>query len=349
MTITANVTGYYYARIVNSDNSNPASKTYCFGANEIIPPTPTVTSTFTPPGGDECEYNSTLATACLIGPDETKSLDFVPSYGSQQDTDVFRLWVKPGIFYTCETLNLSAVNDTNIILLDGNGNAFNPPIGNDDRAKGDLSSKVEYLSTYTGWLYIMVGPVNPPPFDDADQYTYDLLCTALAATATPTPRPTLPPAPPGTGVGVPTVTPTPFIFPTFPPSPTPIDFSLFSTPVQPPPSVLFLPLPTETPVAGAERVASVRLTLYYDLNQNFTPELTEGIEDVAVALYDNRTGQLIQFGHTNEAGLLNFGAINVTGAVRIEVPFLNYSQIVVASSSNILLRIAPKPLPTGIP
>jgi hypothetical protein len=348
--ISANTDGFYFARILNRDPSNPADKKYCFEVNEIPPLTPSPTSTLATPAGDACEYNSTFDTACLIGPGQTLSLDFVPSFGSQQDTDIFKLWMKPGIFYTCETLNLSSVNDTNIILADGNGNYFDPPIGNDDRAQGDLSSQVSYLSTYTGWLYILVGPVNPPPPADAALYTYDLTCQAIAATPTPTPRPTFPPAPPGTGSGAATVTPTPIVFPTFPPSPTPIDFSQFSTPVpEAPPQVSFQPLPTTTPVSQGREATSVSLTLYYDANDNFEAELTEGIADVAVALYDNATGQLIQFGHTNEAGLLNFGSITASGAVRVEVPFLSYSQIVVGTSSNILLRIAPQPLPAGIP
>ncbi len=102
-------------------------------------------------------------------------------------------------------------------------------------------------------------------------------------------------------------------------------------------------------MAAEANGSSVSLTLYYDDNENFTPELSEGIVDVAVALYDNATGQLLQFGHTNEAGALNFGSVAVAGAVRIEVPFLNYSQIMMGTSSNILLRIAPRPLPSSIP
>ncbi len=343
----ANADGFYYAQIVNQDPTDPTNKTYCFGVDEIVPPTATPTRTPQPAGGDACEFNSTLETACLIGAGETKSLNFTPSYGSPQDTDMFKLWVKPGIFYTCETLNLSSVNDTNIILIDGNGNYFNPPIGNDDKAPGNLGSKVSYLSTYTGWLYIEVGPVNPPLYEESGLYTYDLTCQALVATPTATFVPRLPSS--GTG-GTTAATPTPFVFPTFPPSPTPIDLSLFATPTPAaPPQVQFQPLPTATPATSGQQISSVSVTLYYDDNRNFTPEATEGIVDVAIALYDNATGQLIQFGHTNEAGVLNFGSIAVAGAVRIEVPFLGYSQIIVGANNNILLRIAPQPLPDSIP
>lgn len=348
---TAATTGYYYARIINQDPSDPADKTYCLGIVEQVPPTPTPTSTFSPLAGDECEFNSLIEYACLLGVGETKSLDFMPSLGSPQDTDIFRMWIKPGIRYTCETFNLSSVNDTNMILLNANGDPFNPPIGNDDKAPGDLGSRTEYFSTYTGWLYIMVGPVNPPVIEEASLYTYDLTCQAEVATATPTPRPTSPPV---SGGGVPartpTPTPTPIIFPTFPPTPTPIDLSQLATALpQEPPVVQFEPLPTPTRAGADQQVSTVNVTLYYDENENFTPELTEGIVDVAVALYDQSNGQLLQFGHTNEAGMLSFGSIGVSGAVRVEVPFLKYTQVVLGTSTNILLRVAPQPLPGSIP
>ena len=79
------------------------------------------------------------------------------------------------------------------------------------------------------------------------------------------------------------------------------------------------------------------------------PELTEGIIDVAVALYDNSNGQLIAYGYTNDAGMLTVSNISTAGAVRVVVPFLNYSQLVVGETANILLRVAPQPLPVGIP
>ena len=99
---------------------------------------------------------------------------------------MFRMFVKPGLFYTCETIiPAGSAADTNIILLDANGNPFNPPIGNDDKALGDRSSRVSYLSTYTGNLYVEVGPVNPAEsLEEARDQTYQLTCTALAAMTT---------------------------------------------------------------------------------------------------------------------------------------------------------------------
>lgn len=345
---TADVDGFYFARIINKDPSDPANKTYCFRVETVAPFTPTPSQTPIP--GDECEFNSTFETACTIGDGETKSLTFVPTLGSERDTDVLRLLVKPGVTYTCETHNLSPVADTNIILFDHNQQPFNPWIGNDDRELGDRSSLVSYLSTYTGWLYIMIGPRITPPYEETPDHTYQVTCRSSVPTLTPSPTATVPVAPPPGG-GVPPVAPTPTMLIFTPePSITPIDLSFLTpSPSPTPPIIQFQPLPTATPFAGAEQVATINVTLYYDSNFNFMPELTEGIMGVAVALYDNATGGLIAFGYTNEAGMVRFDSIATSGAVRVVVPFLNYNQVVVGGSSNILLRIAPQPLPIGIP
>lgn len=350
VTIVANSNGYYYARIENRDPSDPADKTYCFEVREIAPPTPTPINTPPPLGTDDvlCEFNSTIEYACTIGLDKVYNFNFVPVFGSHQDTDMFRIWMKPGIEYTCETtIPDGSLADTNIIFLDHNGNDFQPNLGNDDKALGDLGSKLSYLSSYTGWLHVEVGPVNVPPLEEANQYTYQLTCTSTTATATPTAVPTSA----FTGGGVPFVpTATPLVFPTFPPTPTPIDLSSFNTPLPPtPPAVQFQPLPTSTPLSGGARTSTINVTIYYDQNENFMPELTEGIMDTAVSLYANSSGELISFGYTNEAGMIRFDSISIAGAVRVVVPFLNYTQIVTGDSANILVRIAPQPLPVGIP
>ena len=343
VTTRADVDGFYYIRVINNDPSDPANKRYCLEINEVAPPTPPPAF---PPGADACEFNSTFETACVIGEGQTLNLTFVPTLGSEQDTDKFRLWIKPGIFYTCETLNLSPVTDTNMILYDGNTNPFNPWIGNDDKAPGDFGSRVTYLSTYTGWLYVEVGPVNPPEsLEVAAQHTYDLTCTGIVATPTPTATPTV--LPPAGGGGFPVATAVPTGTPE--PTATPFDISIFFTPTPaPPPVIQIQPLPTATAFAAGQEV-TINVTLYYDSNLNFMPELTEGIADVAIALYDNATGQLLAYGQTNEAGMIRFSSINTSGAVRVVVPFLGYSQTVPGGSTDILLRVAPQPLPIGIP
>ncbi len=238
------------------------------------------------------------------------------------------------------------MTDTNIIFLDANGGDFNPQLGNDNKAPGDLGSRLSIVAPYTGYLTILVGPVNPVPVADADRFTYTLSCvSSVPPTVTPTLAPSTGGGGTGTGVivpALPTVTPLP--------TPTPFDLSAILTP-QPVviPIVTVVPLPTATPAQGGQDTSTVNVTVYYDANFNFTPEATEGIIDVAVALYDNTNGRLIAFGYTDELGMVRFESIVSTGAIRVEVPLLNYTQIVGPGESTIALRVAPLPLPIGIP
>ena len=127
--------------------------------------------------------------------------------------------------------------------------------------------------------------------------TYTLACTS---TVPPTATPTTPFVPPVTGGGggggvAPTITPLP--------TPTPFDFAQLLTPSPVViPEVTIQPLPTATPATSAQDSSTVNVTVFYDSNFNFTPEINEGIQDVAVALYDNTNGRLLAFGYTNQAG-----------------------------------------------
>jgi len=331
---SAKTDGNYYARITNKSGGDPANKTYCFEINQIQgTPTSTPLPTRTlVPGTDICEYNGDFDSACLIGAGETYDMNFVPFSGEGIDNDFYRIWIKPGLLYTCETFNLSSVNDTNMILYDQNQNGID---GNDDREHGDFSSKVSYFSTYTGWLFVLVGPVAPPEYALSFLYTYSLKCTETVATPTPTPRPTL-----FSGGGFvpnpPTATPTPA-----PTDPTPIGAVTVevATPTATP-NILVVPLPTSTSPAVAGREISFDLTVYYDINVNFTPELTEGVEDVGVAIYDNTSNELLAFGYTNEAGTIRFSSLAVSGMIRISIPFLQFSQVA-SGDSNVFIRVAP--------
>ncbi len=93
-------------------------------------------------------------------------------------------------------------------------------------------------------------------------------------------------------------------------------------------------------MAAAGREISFELTVYYDSNLNFTPELTEGVEDVGVAIYDNMTNELLAFGYTNEAGTIRFSSLTVTGMIRISIPFLQFNQIA-TGDSNVFIRVSP--------
>jgi hypothetical protein len=107
-------------------------------------------------------------------------------------------------------------------------------------------------------------------------------------------------------------------------------------------------LPTATSAAPPQQEILVEVSVYYDRNLNYMAELTEGIIDIVVALYDDRSGQLLSYGYTNEAGNVRFPPVSASGAVRVVVPYLNYSQVT-NESTVIQLRVAPRPLPGGIP
>lgn len=344
--VQAASTGIYYARVVNKSPADAANKTYCLAIDAMEQPTVTPTPTLFPTraGSDACEPNGTLPIACLFGENQSQAFNFVPPFNDGPDQDFYRIWVKPGTTITCETNELSSVTDTNMIFLGPNGEDFNPQLGNDDKAPGDKGSRLTYTSTYTGWLHVLVGPVNPVPLAQAAQFTYTLACTStVPPTATPTTRPV---TGGGGGGGVVPIAPTITPFPT----PTPIDLSAILTPSPVVvPEVTIQPLPTATPPVGSQGVSTVNVTVYYDSNFNFTPEVNEGIIDVAVALFDNANGRLIAFGYTNQAGVVRFDAVPSSGSVRVEVPLLSFSQIVGPGESNIAVRVAPLPLPIGIP
>ncbi len=343
--VRANTTGLYFARVVNKSPADAANKTYCLMVDAMDEPTPTPTPTLLPTraGSDACEPNGQLAIACLFGENQSQQFNFVPPFREGPDQDFYRIWVKPGTTITCETTELSSVTDTNMIFLGPNGEDFNPQLGNDDKAPGDKGSLLTYTSTYTGWLHVLIGPVNPVPLAQAAQFTYTLACTS---TVPPTATPTLPPTTGGGGGGVIPIAPTITPFPT----PTPFDLSAILTPSPVViPEVTIQPLPTATPPVGSQGVSTVNVTVFYDSNFNFTPEINEGIIDVAVALFDNTNGRLIAFGYTNQAGSVRFEAVPSSGAVRVEVPLLSFSQIVGPGESNIAVRVAPLPLPIGIP
>jgi hypothetical protein len=336
--IFTGVSGFYFARVTNQSPLDSANRTYCLEVRELAwTPTPTRV-----PGADACEPNGTFETACTLGIGETFNANFVPVLDRGPDQDYYRFWVKPG-FYTCQTSNLSPVNDTNIILYNQDRAGL---AGSDQHTR---ESVVSAFIGYTGWLYALVGPVVPIDYEESHRYTYSFRCDEVEATPTPTRTPTRPPAAPGPVVP-PSPTPTPLESPTpgfMIDTPTPF---VFETPTPTPrPNVLIQPLATPTPAGLQLQSVTVHVTIYYDVNLNYTPELNEGIRDVAVALHDQTTGQLLAFGYTNEAGMVQFSGITAAGAVRVSVPFLGYTQIVANSQANIVIRVAPQPLPIGIP
>ncbi len=354
---SASADGYHYIEITNRDASDPANKTYCVSITQIPgTATPTPLPTGTRVGGvDECENNFDRNTACLIAPNEEVFLNFVPAEGKGPDNDFFKMWIRQGWNYECETFNLSGFNDTNMILYDQNGNGI---AGNNDKSFADLDSLVPYRAPYTGWLYILVGPVVPVDYAQSFRYTYSLACRADASTPTPAPPTRAPSTGSGTGGGGGFIRPT--STPTFDPNVTPtpdliltiqaLETQQAAQPLATQPArVGIQPLPSATPNIRPPVVANFSVVLFYDSNSNNLPELTEGIQETAVLVYDGATNELLSLGYTNQAGVIRFNVSPTTSLIKLSIPYFGINQTINAGAGEILIRIAPSNLPGRSP
>ncbi len=294
-------------------------------------PTPIVTAL---PGADRFEPNYDFDHAGLLALNvKYTGLNFVPSALADpysRDDDWYRVWVKPGLLVTCETLELGPGVDTNLILYDNNRNGIG---GNDDkdRAGGDFGSRVSYYVTYEGYLYLDVGQPFALAPTEVSGFSYSVQCvTGTGPTSTPSvTRPPVTPAP--------TIPPTPTPIPTLPPTPTPT-----------PPFIQVRPGPTVTPPGQRSILVPINLQVYYDLNDNRDPDPGEGVVGISARVIDVTTGQELAHGFTDEFGFASL-TVNASGVVRLVVPYLNYSVVIQPSGSSIALRIASHALPKSIP
>jgi len=146
----------YLLSVVQIANTPTPAPTATGTATPI--PTPTPPPTPTPAGfPDAFEPNYDFDHATLIGLGQKYTgLNFVPVTPGTEDNDFFKLWVKPGMLITCETLDLTPGTDTNLIVYDANRNGI---VGNDDvnPQAGELGSRVTVMATWEGWMYLLVG------------------------------------------------------------------------------------------------------------------------------------------------------------------------------------------------
>ncbi|HET7087274.1 MAG TPA: hypothetical protein VFL17_01350 [Anaerolineae bacterium] len=337
---------YYFA--ISHIASNCPSGTYKLTAdgplaNTATPtrtpgPSATPTSPVTPiPGADRFEPNFNFDRASLLALDvKYTNLNFAPWAGSDPnapDNDFYKVYVKPGLLVTCETLELGPGVDTNLILYDNNTNGIG---GSEDidRASGNFASRLTYYVTYEGWLYALVGNVYQIDPTVAASYSYSFQCyIGGGPTATPTVTriPVTPPTP------IPTNTPTPSLVPTLTPTPTPT-----------PPFIVVNEVATATPVGQQTVVVPISLVVYYDLNDNRSPDPGEGVVGISARVIDVITGQELRHGFTDANGFVSL-TTQATGVVRLVVPYLSYSVVIQPSGSQITLRIAPSGLPDSIP
>jgi hypothetical protein len=323
---------------------SPVIVSYLLSVSQIAStPTPSATPTGTPtptstpappptatPGGipDALEPNYDFDRATLIGLGaKYTSLNFVPLVPGTEDNDFFKLWVKPGMVVTCETLDLTPGTDTNMIIYDANRNGI---AGNDDvdpRA-GELRSRVTVGVTWEGWMYVLVGQGGRGIVYGSG---YSLQCN-VGLPPTPTPTPTRTPRPITEVPPPPTAMPFPTLIPTPPATPTPLRLRVQAL--------------EATPTPAGPRI-EVTVRIYYDANGNGAPDPGEGVIGIPMGLIALRGGRWIAQGTTDEEGQAALMG-SAEGAVRLVVPYLGIVRSV-ESGQTVLIRLNPAPLPERLP
>jgi hypothetical protein len=324
---TASYDGYYYVRVTNLVSST-SEDTYDLTVSEIsASPTDTPEPGATAiPGADQFEPNYDFDTAATIATDVTYQVNFIPWGGGGEDNDFYKIWIKPGLHFVCETLDLAPGVDTNIIVYDGNQNGIG---GNDDVELGEYRSRFAYFSTYEGWLYVLVGHGGRLPASELEDSDYQIRCEKQVP-GQPTAVPTSQPA-------AATATPRPSESPVA--TPTPAE------------GLTVRPLATPTPVpaaTSAPRFVPITLLVYYDGNDDRQPGAGEGVAGISAQAYEVATNQLLAQGFTDEQGNLEF-TVAAQGPVRVSVPFFGFSQLVAGEGASIYLRVPAQPLLGGAP
>jgi hypothetical protein len=343
--------GKYWIKLWNKDRSpRIAGQTYTLVVNEQNTVTGTVTATIGPPptpfpsGLDRFEYNGDFDSAGLIAPgvkyDQLNFVPFQPTAPNVVDNDFYRLPVKQGVYYTCETLDLAGGTDTNMIVYnqDRQGIGGNDDVSEADKALGKFGSRFTWLSGYNGFAYILVGDVNPPRANEGQTRTYSLLCViGIPATPTPTPNPTppTPTSPPASPLPPePTATPFPTPRPAQPLVVQPVDPASLAPTVQ----------PTPTP-----RVMMIDVQAFLDYSRNGLLDPGEGISGAPVRVYDEISGTPLGQAFTDGDGRVRFSITN-EGPVRISLPAFGYSTVVDTSPATVRVGIVPSlELPERIP
>jgi hypothetical protein len=292
----------------------------------VLPPTPTPTPpatstpTMTPTPYDPYEPNYTfdLAADMVVGTP-------VQAVIAAGDNDYYRLYTKAGNTYRCDVTPQGF--DSNLIVYDQNRAGIG---GSDDRSPADIGSSLSWGAAYTGWAYLLVGPVSGTG-------PYTLLCTVVLPTATPTFAP-LTPAPSATLHVIPTATPLPG------------DDGGTPSPATSPPQasssqVVMTPTPDFTPTPAV--VFHVSVLLYYDHNDNEAPEPEEGIRGASVVLIAPQTNKPLVQAFSDDTGSVYLSHAGFEVA-RVAVPFLGFSKQV-RSGEHLVVRIKPQRLPGLLP
>ncbi|MGD8243784.1 MAG: hypothetical protein PVI63_01160, partial [Anaerolineae bacterium] len=337
----ADYDGYYYV-VVRNNAASPGE--YDLTLDEISAPAtatpgPTATAPIARGEADDCEDNLDFNHACVLAVDEAQTFNFVPVFGSGPDNDFYRIWVKPGLHFRCETSDLSPGLDPNMIMFSG-PSWDNAIAGNDDIEPGNYNCAVSYYATYEGWLYVLVGTGDRTP-PDVTNSDYTLTCskstTSFLATSTPQPAAT-----PDSSGKLPS--PMPTATPTSSGSPV-------ATPTPETQGLTVRPLMTPTPAAPATpapRFLPIRLIVYYDGNGDGQPGAGEGIAGISAQAHEVMSNELLAQDFTDTQGSLEF-TVSAQGPVRISIPFLGFSHLATGAEASVQVRVPPQSPPGGTP
>jgi hypothetical protein len=322
---------------------------YNISLTDVAAPTPTPTATPKPPGTpgptseppptqtplpelfDAYEPNYDFMTAANIGVNQTVALNFhvFPPGDPGVDHDFFSLYVKVGQELRIETTALAPGVDTNIIMYREDTTTI--IAGNDDCAPGEQRSCLTWWPDYTGFAYLLIGPVGfiTPRAVSAEALGYTLRVIDLVGQPTPTSEA-------GYGQPLPWPQNPPAAAPTAAPTPEPVlQVQTFS---------LSPPTPTPLPL----QPVVVQLTVYYDENDNQAPDLNEGVIGLNMQILDSLTNRVLGQAFTNNEGHATL-FVSASQEIRLTVPYLGYSQAVKPPGGQFEIRIPAIHLPSLIP
>ncbi len=341
----ADYDGYYYIVVHNNVDSVGS---YNLTLDEVsapatVTPGPSPTPGATPRGtADDCEPNHSFGSACVIPVNETLEFNFVPAFEEGPDNDFYKVWVKEGLHFRCETSNLAPGVDPNMIMF--SGPSWDHAIGgNDDLAPCNYNAGLSYYATYTGWLYILVGTGERTPSDVMNS-SYSLRC-AKSTTPIEVTRPAETPATPDSSGKLPAPTPTM--------TPTSVE-SPIATPTVEAEGLSVRAMTTPTPVpTPASRFVPIDLLVYYDANGDGQPGAGEGIRGISAYAYEVATDELLGQGFTDAQGRLAL-TVASQGPIRVSIPFLSFSRLIPAPAEDqqevsIHVRVPPRSVSGGGP
>lgn len=337
--------GYYYIVVRNNVSSRGS---YNLTLNEVGAPATATPGPSPTPGAtprtraDECEPNPDFVSACVIPINQTLEFNFVPAFEEGPDNDFYKVWVKEGLHFRCETSDLAPGVDPNIILF--SGPSWDQAIGgNDDIESCNYNAGLNYYATYAGWLYVLVGTGDRTPSDVMNS-SYSLQCEK---STTPFDRARTPEATaPADDAGKlpspqPTQTPTSVESPITTPTPEAQGLSV---------RTLTTPTPAPTP---SPRFMPIQVLVYYDGNDDGQAGAGEGIRGVSVQAYEASTNELLGQGFTDAEGRLSL-TVASRGPVRAAIPFLGFSRLLPTPQEgqeevSVMVRVPPHLLPVGSP